>query len=101
MSNNMLNDWLSAYFPKDKPVEPLPPPIVGEAHHEVDTIPEAELDAGQAAVRADVNASGYGQYVSDERCRGLASQVLIAAAAVRESNPDGDEDEEQDRGKKV
>lgn len=86
--SKMLNDWLDAYFPADKPPEPLPPPIVSKLHPKAGTIPKAELDAGEAAVRADVNDSGYGSFVSDEKCRGLASHVLMAAAAVRRAGRD-------------
>lgn len=48
-----------------------------------DTVSEKELNAGQDAVRAQINEAGYGNWVSDEQCRMVAYKVLMAAAAVR------------------
>jgi len=47
---------------------------------------DKELDAGQDAVRAEINAAGYGNWVSDEQCRMVAYKVLTAAAAVRKAH---------------
>ena len=44
---------------------------------------EAEIDAGTAAVRNAINASGYGSWVSDAQCQELASAVLEAAEMAR------------------
>lgn len=46
----------------------------------------AELEAGTAAVRVAIDASGYGRWVSQDQCRDLAAAVLQAAENVRAAN---------------
>jgi len=45
---------------------------------------EKELEAGFRAVRAAIDASGYGGWVSDDDCKSVALEVLLAAERVRE-----------------
>lgn len=42
-------------------------------------VSRGELDRGKAAVRAYVDAKGYGSYISDEICEEIAFAVLDAA----------------------
>ena len=45
---------------------------------------DAELVAATQAVRQAINASGYGNFVSDEQCEIVAKAVLEAAEIVRD-----------------
>lgn len=46
-------------------------------------VTDAEIDAGQQALRAALEETGYSSFVSDEQCRALTVKMLEAAAAVR------------------
>ena len=47
------------------------------------TISVNELDAGTKAVREAIDASGYGNFVTDAQCKTVAYNVGIAMAKVR------------------
>jgi hypothetical protein len=72
--------------------EPLPSPIPVTEVPEIPDHPArpseplvtgAEISAGQVAIRAALEESGYSSFVSDMQCETLATRVLLAAAKVR------------------
>jgi hypothetical protein len=48
-----------------------------------DQSPAGRLKAAAAALRAAIDASGYGSYVSDQQCAAGAGAVLVAVANLR------------------
>lgn len=82
-----LSEWFNTHF-KHETVPTLPPVISDGSPVEVPDAPlvsEAELNAGQKAIREVIDESGYGSFVSDAQALSLATKVLIAAAKVRQS----------------
>jgi hypothetical protein len=53
----------------------------------MESFSEDDVAAGTRAVRAAINASGYGAFVSDEQCRKLARAVLEAVRDARAAQP--------------
>lgn len=48
---------------------------------------DEEIAAGTAAVRTKIDESGYGSYVSDEKCEEVAKAVLDAVEELRGEEP--------------
>lgn len=84
-----LSEWLNlvSHPNAPKPPSPLesskPAPAIPVHPDTFPAVSEEELDAGKGAVRALVDESGYGGFVSDGQCLGMATKVLVAAAKVR------------------
>ena len=82
MSN--FSEWLNKHF---KHGIPKVPPIISDSTEvegpNASLVSEAELIAGQKAVREVLDESGYGSFVSDEQALSLATKILVAAAKVR------------------
>ena len=50
-------------------------------------IDPGELDAAFVAARAQIDATGYGHFVSDEMCHEISATVVVAIENYRASKP--------------
>jgi hypothetical protein len=83
-----LSEWLNRGNFEEAPPTPIPvtevPAIPDHpARPSEPLVTGAEISAGQAAIRAALEESGYSSLVSDMQCETLATSVLLAAAKVR------------------
>lgn len=82
MSN--FSEWINTHF---KHGTPKVPPIISDntvvEAPNASLVSEAELLAGQKAIREVLDESGYGSFVSDEQALSLATKVLVAGAKAR------------------
>lgn len=53
---------------------------------------ETQIEAGAAAVRQKIDATGYGRWVSDDQCREVAVAVL-EAVEISDDEEGGEESE--------